>query len=228
MRISEIYTSRQGEGLLTGTDSVFVRTTGCNLRCDFCDTPFTSWEPVGEPFEMTDLVGQVLAFGVTHVVITGGEPMLPPEIIELTEHLTQAGRHITIETAGTIDRPVHCDLMSISPKLSNSTPTIARAGDWAQRHDDRRLQIDVLQNLISNYTYQLKFVVAQPSDLQDIIQLLDKLKNVDRQRVLLMPEGTDLSTLQERGRWLEALAIEQGFRFCPRKHIEWYGHTRGT
>jgi 7-carboxy-7-deazaguanine synthase len=228
MRISEVYVSCQGEGLLTGTDSVFVRTSGCNLRCDFCDTPFTSWEPEGDTRSLDELVAQILAFDVSHVVITGGEPMLSPAIVELTERLSEAGRKLTIETAGTIDRPVRCDLMSISPKLSNSTPPRERAGAWTQRHESRRIQIDVLKQLVGRYPYQLKFVVAHANDLNEIFQLLGSISNVDRQRVLLMPEGTDLATLQDRSVWLEPLATDQGFRFCPRKHIEWYGHTRGT
>lgn len=228
MKISEVYASRQGEGLLTGTPSVFVRTTGCNLRCDFCDTPFTSWQPEGQQRSVATLIEQVLAFELNHVVITGGEPMLPSEIVELTEQLKQATQHITIETAGTVYRPVACDLMSISPKLSNSTPSRERGGEWHDRHEQRRLRLDVLHRLITEYPYQLKFVVAAADDVDEIEDLIAQLPEIDRQRVLLMPEGTDLATLNQRASWLRPLAEARGFRFCPRMHIEWFGHTRGT
>ena len=116
----------QGEGLLTGTPSVFVRASGCNLRCWFCDTPYASWTPEGEDLSVDEILAQVERHDCRHVVITGGEPMLFAELIPLTAALRAAGRHITIETAGTLYLPVQCDLMSISPKLANSTPPPAR------------------------------------------------------------------------------------------------------
>src|SRR5881394_3201980 len=122
MRIAEIYASLQGEGLLTGTPSVFVRTTGCNLRCWFCDTPYTSWQPEGEQRSWESVRDEVLTRDVEHVVITGGEPMLQRDVVPLSRALAEQGRLITIETAGTIYRPVAAHLMSISPKLANSSP----------------------------------------------------------------------------------------------------------
>ncbi|HXU50202.1 MAG TPA: 7-carboxy-7-deazaguanine synthase QueE, partial [Candidatus Binatia bacterium] len=119
MKISEIFYSVQGEGMLTGVPSVFVRTSGCNLRCTWCDTPYTSWQPEGEERTIDSIVREVNGYNAAHVVITGGEPMIAPAIAELTQALTQ---HITIETAGTVFVDVRCDLMSISPKLANSTP----------------------------------------------------------------------------------------------------------
>src|SRR5438874_12490999 len=98
MRIAEVYTSRQGEGLLTGTPSVFVRTSGCNLRCWFCDTPYTSWQPEGEDWSVDAVVEEArrLAAEIRHVVVTGGEPMLFAELIPLCARLHSAGLHITI------------------------------------------------------------------------------------------------------------------------------------
>ena len=127
MRIAEIFRSLQGEGLLTGTPSVFVRTSGCNLRCWFCDTPYTSWEPEGEDFSVDEILQRVDGLlgadkSCRHAVLTGGEPMLFAELVPLAAALRQRGLHITIETAGTLYLPLACDLMSISPKLSNSTP----------------------------------------------------------------------------------------------------------
>src|SRR5262245_7737884 len=122
MRISEIFHSIQGEGTLTGTPSTFVRTTGCNLRCTWCDSDYTSWNPEGENLSIPQILDRVSDYPSTHVVITGGEPLIAKGIETLTHELRDAGYHITIETAATIWADVVCDLASISPKLSNSTP----------------------------------------------------------------------------------------------------------
>jgi 7-carboxy-7-deazaguanine synthase len=234
MRIAEIYSSRQGEGLLTGTPSVFVRTSGCNLRCWFCDTPYTSWEPEGEDWSVEEVVSQTqrlggsLALPVRHVVITGGEPMLFAELIPLCDRLHAAAYHITIETAGTLFLPVHCDLMSISPKLASSTPSAERAGHWHQRHERTRHQPEVIRRLLADYNYQLKFVIDAPADLHDVQTWLAEIPEVRRDRVLLMPQGTEAAHLAEIEAWLQPYCSEQGFVFCPRKHIEWYGAMRGT
>lgn len=228
MRIAEIYQSIQGEGLLTGTDSVFVRASGCNLRCSFCDTPYTSWSPEGEDLAVEEIVRQVRAFPCRHVVITGGEPMLFAELRPLTKQLAAEGQHITIETAGTLFLPVVCDLMSISPKLSNSTPDAEVAGRWHERHESTRHAPDVVLELTRKYTYQLKFVVASPSDCEEVATYLAGFPSVDRKRVLLMPQGTSADQLAETGAWLEPYCREHGLYFCPRRHIEWFGLTRGT
>ncbi len=228
MRIAEIYASRQGEGLLTGTPSVFVRASGCNLRCGFCDTPFTSWSPEGEDLSVDEIVAQSLALKVDHVVITGGEPMLFAEMVPLTHTLRGEGKHITIETAGTLTLPVHCDLMSISPKLSNSTPEEARAGVWRARHERDRHRPGVIRDLVSRYSHQLKFVVAEPTDIVEITAYLTEFPEILPERVLLMPEGIEQAPLAEIGDWLAPMCAELGFQFCPRKHIEWYGNKRGV
>ena len=235
MRISEIYVSKQGEGRLTEAPSVFIRTSGCNLRCDFCDTPFASWNPEGSNFSTSEIVEQALTLAeasplkdVRHAVITGGEPMLSKEIVLLTEELKAAGFHITIETAGTIDQKVSCDLMSISPKMSNSTPTKERAGEWSEKHERDRRRPDIVSELISRFDYQLKFVVADPTDIDEILAYLNDLEDFDRAKVLLMPEGVTQAELKDREPWLLPLCETNGFQFCPRMHIEWYGNKRGT
>ncbi len=246
MLISEIYLSRQGEGRLTGTPSVFVRTSGCNLRCDFCDTPFTSWNPEGQQMAVREIVEHVREAvekplparvdGVEeaqdetarHVVLTGGEPMLSKEVELLCDALSELDFHITIETAGTIDRHLKCDLMSISPKLSNSTPSSERAGQWAERHEATRYRPELVASLIERHDYQLKFVVADPADIVEIESYITEVGSVDRNKVLLMPEGIDAETLSSRTGWLEGLCDEKGFAFCPRQHIAWYGNKRAT
>ena len=134
VRIAEIYLSIQGEGLLTGCESVFVRTSGCNLRCWFCDTPFASWNPEGEDLSISEIVRQVRSHDCRHVVLTGGEPMLWSELVPLTTALRREGHHITIETAGTLYLPVHCDLLSLSPKLASSTPDRRRHPQIGRAH----------------------------------------------------------------------------------------------
>ncbi len=222
MIISEIFYSVQGEGTLVGVPSVFVRVSGCNLRCAWCDTPYTSWSPTGEPMSMSEILERVGAFPARHVVVTGGEPMLFNETVELTHALKKLDLHVTIETAGTIYKPVECDLMSISPKLANSTPE----GNWAERHERSRYQPAVLRQLMSSYEYQLKFVIADPADIDEVRRVLAEI-GAAADRVLLMPEGTDSGKLAERGRWLTQLCMREGYRYSPRLHVDLWGVERG-
>jgi 7-carboxy-7-deazaguanine synthase len=224
VKIAEIFYSVQGEGMLAGVPSVFVRTSGCNLRCAWCDTPYTSWQPQGEERSVESVADEVNSSGAAHVVITGGEPMIAPGIEELTRRLNQ---HITIETAGTVDIDVRCDLMSISPKLANSTPHDRDEGRWAAQHERLRYQPDVLKRLISRYPYQLKFVIADPRDLDEVRAIIQEI-GASEDRVLLMGEGIDQAVLAERGRWLVEICKQQGFRFSPRLHIELWGNRRGV
>jgi len=210
--------------MLAGVPSVFVRTSGCNLRCTWCDTPYTSWQPQGEERSVESVADEVNRSGAAHVVITGGEPMIAPGIEELTRRLNQ---HITIETAGTVDIDVRCDLMSISPKLANSTPHDRDEGRWAAQHERLRYQPDVLKRLISRYPYQLKFVIADPRDLDEVRAIIQEI-GASEDRVLLMGEGIDQALLAERGRWLVEICKQQGFRFSPRLHIELWGNRRGV
>lgn len=227
MKIAEIFYSVQGEGSLTGVPSVFIRTSGCNLRCTWCDTPYTSWWPEGEQWTAEAILEAVARHPADHVVVTGGEPMIAPGIAPLTEALRARGMHITIETAGTVYAPVACDLMSISPKLANSIPREREGGRWAAQHERLRIQPDVLRCLMKAYEHQLKFVVASPADLDEIRSLIRSL-NADPGRVILMPEGTDPDMLRERGRWIVEICKQEGFRFSPRLHVDLWGNRRGV
>ena len=228
MRIAEIFLSIQGEGRLTGVESVFVRTSGCNLRCWFCDTPYTSWSPEGDDLSQEEILAEIEHRNSKHVVLTGGEPMLFSELVPLAAELRRRGHHITIETAGTLYLPVACDLMSISPKLANSTPSADEHPQWAARHQRSRHVPDVIRRLTTEYDHQLKFVVDTPSDLDELNLYLTQFPNVVRERVLLMPQGIETHELESRTLWLRPYCEENGFVFCPRKHIEWYGPVRGT
>lgn len=226
MKIAEIFYSIQGEGTLVGVPSVFIRTSGCNLRCTWCDTPYTSWQPEGEELTVPQITDRVRAFGNSHVVITGGEPMIAPRMVELTQTIRELGAHITIETAGTVFQQLQCDLMSISPKLANSTPWERDGGRWAAQHERLRYKPDVLKQLMASYPYQMKFVVAAPEDLPEIENIQREL-GAPPQNIVLMPEGVNRDILRDRGRWLAEICKQRGFRFSPRLHVELWGDRRG-
>jgi 7-carboxy-7-deazaguanine synthase len=223
LKIAELFYSLQGEGSLVGVPSVFVRTSGCNLRCSWCDTPYTSWQPEGTELSLDQILDEVRAHPARHVVVTGGEPMIAPEILPLTERLRDAGLHITVETAGTVFKPVACDLMSISPKLANSTPE----GPFRAQHERLRIQTDVLMELTARYEHQLKFVIARAEDLDEVRTIVASLR-ADAGRVILMPEGVEPAVLRERSVWLAEICKEEGYRFSPRLHVDLWGSKRGV
>lgn len=234
--VSETFVSIQGEGKLTGVPSWFLRTSGCNLRCTWCDTPYASWNPEGTRRTLTDLAAEARNAKVKHAVLTGGEPMLFAALVPLTHALRDAGVHITIETAGTLAPPPptplpHCDLWSISPKLAHSTPRNDPrdpTGAWAARHEQRRLNIPALQLLLdAPGDHQLKFVVSNESDLAEIDDLLSKLTGWAPSDILLMPEGITTPTPAQRAT-VANVCLSRGFRYCARLHIELFGNTRGT
>ena len=227
LRISEIYKSIQGEGEHTGTPSVFLRTTGCNLRCWYCDTPFTSWAPEGDRRSVADIVRETLAFNCEHVVVTGGEPLLQPDIVDCTAQLKAAGCFITIETAGTVFRDAPADLMSISPKRENSTPDVTRSAVWSERHEQLRHRPDVIRRLVQQRRCQFKFVIDNPDDVADVTLWLEEFPEIDRRTVWLMPQAITAEALSEKSNWLRDIAASAGYRFTSRWHIATYGNVRG-
>lgn len=230
MFISEIFYSLQGEGELTGLPSAFIRTSGCNLRCSWCDTKYASWAPEGTEMSIGEIVSKVCQFRTGYVVVTGGEPMIAKGIHELTSQLKEIGKHITIETAATIlPEGIACDLASLSPKLSNSTPDAAVANGWRDRHEKRRLQPEIIREWIQSHDYQLKFVIVSERDLAEVQDLLSKVGcEIKSSKVLLMPEGTDSATTRSRGATLVDICKRHGYRYCNRLHIDLFGNTKGT
>jgi len=233
MLISEIFYSVQGEGILTGVPSVFVRTSGCNLRCRWCDTPYASWKPEGEDFSPEAILTQIQSWpAARHVVLTGGEPMIAKDVARLIGLIRQAGYHLTIETAGTIALPAEgCDLASISPKLANSTPLEGEIGSgWIQRHEQTRFQPDIIRSWLEGAKEaQLKFVISSPEDFTEAQQLIAAINHpVAPDHVLLMPEGRTMEELRARSAWLLEVCKDHGHRFCHRLHIELFGNKRGT
>lgn len=228
VRISEVFYSLQGEGRLVGTPSVFIRTSGCNLRCVWCDTPYTSWRAEGSIWKLEKILRQVDSHPAKHVVITGGEPMLCREIEALTVALKQDGRHVTIESAGTVFKPVSCDLMSLSPKLANSTPWKKQNGRFAAMHERRRLNLSVLRIFLERYDYQLKFVVDRPDDFSEVDEIIQSLGNVEPARVMIMAQGITRQQLEKKRAWIVPACLKHGYSYTPRLHIELFGNRRGT
>lgn len=240
MLISETFPSIQGEGSLAGVPSWFCRLSGCNLRCGWCDTPYASWNPEGVKRSVGDLIAEARATGLRHAVLTGGEPMMFPQLAPLSVGLKGAGFHVTIESAGTVDRgDVVFDLMSLSPKLSNSTPIgdpRDSGGKWARLHEARRIDLGALQGLIDRSggprARQLKFVVTGErgsidQDLSEIDELLGRLTGWRPEEIMLMPEGTALPS-RERTDAVVRICMHRGWRYSHRLHIELFGDTRGT
>ncbi|MFD1586533.1 7-carboxy-7-deazaguanine synthase QueE [Halorientalis brevis] len=236
--INELFYSLQGEGRLAGVPTVFVRTSGCNLRCWFCDSYHTSWEPTHDWQDVDEIVAAVDSYDqAEHVVLTGGEPLLHEASVDLLNRLGDAGYHTTVETNGTIFRDAHVDLASISPKLQSSTPTPEKdptgEGKWAERHDQRRVDLDALAALVDAYESQLKFVVTDADDLPEIDRLVERVRDaaattVHDSDVLLMPEGATREALDETRNAVAELAMDRGYRYTPRLHVDLWNDAPGT
>jgi len=236
--INELFCSLQGEGKLAGVPSVFVRTSGCNLRCWFCDSYHTSWEPTGAYLSIDEIVDEVRSYDrADHVVFTGGEPMIQDKSVALLDALADYGYHTTVETNGTIYRDAAIDLASISPKLASSTPTPERDpkgdGEWADRHERRRIDIDALAALVDDYDSQLKFVVTGREDIQEIERLVGRVREaattgIPDEDVLLMPEGMTQVELDAKRNDVAELAVEYGYRYTPRLHVDLWNDAPGT
>jgi 7-carboxy-7-deazaguanine synthase len=232
MRVSEVFYSLQGEGMLAGTPSVFVRLAGCGLRCRWCDTKY-AWDfGAGQEYEPSRIVEEIGRWPCSFVVLTGGEPMTGPDfsarpdLADLTHRLKESGKHITIETAGVLFVPdLACDLMSISPKLTNSLP---RTDDQGEGHDPVRFDVETIRRLIRAYPYQLKFVVDSPQDIVEIRKVLADLGPVSPERVMLMPQATTAELLASRSGMVADLCREAGLRFGPRLHIALWNGQRGV
>jgi len=226
MVINEIFYSLQGEGFLAGLPSVFVRIAGCPLRCRWCDTKYAWAEDAGQERGIAEIVEAVEQWPCRFVVITGGEPMVNFEIRQLARELKAADKHVTIETAGIAYIPdVSCDLMSISPKLSNSVPAEAEP---AAIHKDSRLDLAVLGELAANYHYQLKFVVDTVNDLSEIQEVIEQTGNINPEMVMLMPQAATRNELLAKSPMVAEICKSAGFAFCQRLHILLWDDQRGT
>lgn len=223
MFVAETFVSLQGEGALAGVPSFFIRTAGCNLRCAWCDTRYTSWEPEGERRSVASLVAEAAESGVRHVVVTGGEPLLQREVGTLTAALV-ARHHVTVETAGTLVPSFACHLLSISPKTANSDP----AGRWRERHAARRADLAPLVTLLARHPeYQIKFVVQGDNDMAEVLEVVERT-GAKPARVMLMPEGCTAAEVAGRAAEVGRLCMRHGFRYSPRLQLELFGGGRGV
>ncbi|EMI57841.1 radical SAM domain-containing protein [Rhodopirellula sallentina SM41] len=259
LRIAETFTSLQGEGRLTGVPSFFIRTSGCNLRCWFCDTPYASWNPEGDRLSIESLVNAAVEssispdaaalptdgsiddpdsahatgpanapIAVRHVVLTGGEPLVAAGFPELAAALREAGMHVTVETAGTVDVDFPCNLLSLSPKLRASRPDPEAHPKWSRRHEERRMPVATMRSLIERSpAVQVKFVVDSPEEFGEIEEVVTDLR-IDAADVWIMPQGVSVEQLDDAAKWLTPWASQQGYQYCDRMQIRWYGNRRGT
>jgi 7-carboxy-7-deazaguanine synthase len=225
MQINEIFCSIQGEGKLAGVPSVFVRISGCPLRCKWCDTKYAWDEKSGSDMSISHICKEVAKHGTDFLVITGGEPMVNQHLPLLVTALAKQGKHITLETAGVgfvPDLPV--DLMSISPKMSNSIPLNSALSDV---HEKAMLNIKTIRQLIGHYQYQLKFVIDRPADMEEVDSILGRLGKVKKENVLLMPQASGKKQLAEKTVMVAKLAVDNGFSFSSRLHILMWGNRKG-
>ena len=226
MKFSELFHTIQGEGQLIGVPSVFFRTSYCNLRCVWCDTPYTSWKPEDRNISVAESVDAISQYRCKHVVITGGEPFIQArELMELCCELDKRGHHITIETNATLFAAVPAHLISMSPKLRNSNPSTDNR--FFKRHERGRIRPDVIRKFLDQYPCQVKFVVDTPEDLAEI-QALQTEVNIPAETILLMPQGTTPAMLRQKQEWLVDLCKENGYRYSPRVHVDIWGDKRGV
>lgn len=226
MKYSEIFYTLQGEGKLVGVPSVFFRTSSCNLRCSWCDTAYTSWRPENYDISVSEAFNELIKFNVKHIVITGGEPFLQrKELTILCELLSAKGHHITIETNATIFVSVQANLISMSPKLSNSTPLNEK--QWKEIHERKRLKPDIMRLFLDKYECQAKFVINDTQDIQEVQKLVEQIP-IPKESIVLMPQGMKLNEIKERERWLVEICKETGYRYSPRLHLNIWGDKRGT
>jgi 7-carboxy-7-deazaguanine synthase len=225
MKVSEIFHSMQGEGFLAGTPSVFVRLSGCPLNCRWCDTKYAGSSKSGTDYTIEEIIEEVEKWNCRSVVISGGEPMVNPGLLQLAARLKMNNKHITIETAGIAFVPdLACDLMSISPKLSNSIPPQPRL---AEAHNKLRLNFPVLRQLMETYNYQLKFVVDSVEDLPEVHQTIEKIGNVDTKKVLLMLQAATKDKYLLKLPMAAQMCEKAGFAFSPRLQVLLWNNARG-
>lgn len=150
-RVNDIFYSLQGEGHNTGRAAVFVRFSGCNLKCSFCDTDFASFEQLTGP----DIVARIKPFGARLAVLTGGEPTLQVTA-ELIDLLHQAGFEVAMESNGTHRPPENLDWLTVSPKTQ---PTVKRCNELKVLFDET--------GSVDDYGVEADYYYLQPCDVGD-------------------------------------------------------------
>ena len=256
MNIIECFISVQGEGLRAGRPSLFIRTSGCNLRCVFhnkdgkasstCDTSYASFNPTNEKkYSIDEAVDVFVQHCVEDVVITGGEPLLDMEgLATLIMKLREVSPYIcvTVETNGTIvpdDVLLEAvDLWSVSPKLHSSCPTERDCKkfeinpSFVNLHEKRRINFDALAKIVDESNdCQLKFVYTGPECLDEIKQLRDELQKrvLDsnvNKYIMLMPEGITRKAILDKSEECINVCIDEGWTFSSRLQILVWGNVK--
>lgn len=226
--LSEVFYSVQGEGPHTGLPCIFVRFSGCNLRCQWgtsrCDTPYTSWEAETNLVQLADLLTTIERCEATckDLVITGGEPLLQRELPELCCALKQRNFRLHLETNGTAPIPDEFDIIVCSPKLSDSTPFTSTT---ATNHERERAKFfDIIDGI--DPRVHLKFVIAPHTNMEEVCDVVTRVR-CPHERVYLMPEGTTAESIQAHTHAVWQLACRHGFHFSSRLHILTWGNQRG-
>ncbi|MGL1936882.1 MAG: 7-carboxy-7-deazaguanine synthase QueE [Fibrobacterales bacterium] len=226
LKVNEIFYSIQGEGIYTGVPSIFIRLAGCNLRCNWCDTPYASHRAEGTMMERSAILDLCRSYtGAAHVVITGGEPFIHKNLTDLVADCKQAEYHVTIETAGTIYLETAADFISLSPKLLNATPT---DGSWQKKHEALRKNNSVLRSFMTYHDVQLKFVVGTYGDVEEVAAWLGELPKIAPDRILLMPQALNAEAQQMISQEVIEWCKERGYRFCYRLHTQVWGGKPGV
>ena len=225
LKVSEIFQSIQGEGPSAGCPCSFLRLATCNLRCSWCDTPyswdFTRYDYAREvtTLSIETLAAQIRAAGQTRLVITGGEPLIQQTKLALLCELLPPSLCIEIETNGTLvpseDLCARIDQWNVSPKLENSGEPL-----------ERRLQLPALERLKDTGRAWLKLVVAGSEDASEAAELA-RLLAWPKAQILLMPLAANAAELRKTGPLVATAAEKLGFRFSPRLHLELFGGQRG-
>lgn len=235
----EIFASIQGEGASAGRASTFVRLSRCNLACQWCDTAYT-WRFTGDnrphrdalAFERganqvslaeDDVAARIAALGGNRLVVTGGEPLLQaPALARMIARLAALvpDLHVEVETNGTVAPTPAFDALV---QQYNVSPKLAHSGNPAEL----ALLPERLAAWAADPRAWFKFVIAQPSDLDEVLALR-AAHAIPAGRIFLMPEGRDSETVRARGRWLAPLSLQHGMGYTDRLHIHLFGDTRGT
>lgn len=232
-----VFHTVQGEGQLAGFPSVFVRLSGCNLRCSWrnpdgtltkCDTPHSSFSPEKNIQGIKETVDKILSFGCDHVVVTGGEPFLQSHVVDLINILIEKGVHVTVETNGTKYLPSRASLLSISPKLSSSS----HDPDFSIMHESKRINLEALVDMMKNNPYQLKFVINSQQEITEVKDLVVALSSMGikdvAKNVWLMPQGISDEQFNDRAQMLFDACKKYGFKYSDRLHVRIFGNKKGV
>ena len=225
MKISEVFSSIQGEGIHAGKPSVFLRTALCNLKCVWCDTKYTwDWDNYDYSKEVHELpiekvIEKIKQFEPKHIVITGGEPLIQQNDIASLLSKLGADYFVEVETDCTIipnsAMLEHVNHWNVSPKTSNSGNS-REAREIPQCYDF----FAKLENSV------FKFVIENESDLVEIDELITKY-SIPKNKILLMPQASTKDELNLKKEEIEKIAIAKGLLFSSRLQVERWGNQRG-